>query len=82
VKRQAVALGDLVGRIERLEVRCRRCERHGRLALSRLLEEHGHGLGLPELAALLAADCPNTRSTNPTERCFVWFPQLLALETE
>jgi hypothetical protein len=82
VKRQAVALGDLVGRIERLEVRCRRCERHGRLALSRLLEEHGHELGLPDLAVLLAADCRKAGSTNLTERCFVLFPQLLALETE
>ncbi len=73
---------DLVGRIERLEVRCRRCERHLRLGLFRLLDEHGRDLGLPELAVLLAADCPKAGSTNLTERCFVLFPQLLALETE
>ena len=82
MKRQAVALGDLVGRIDRLDVCCRRCERHGRLGLARLLEEHGPGIGMPDLAVLLAADCPKARSTNPSERCFVWFPQLLALETE
>ena len=31
----AVTLGELVGWIDHLEVRCRRCERHGRLRLER-----------------------------------------------
>ena len=39
--RQVVTLGDLVGRIERLEVRCSRCDRAGRVKLARLIAEHG-----------------------------------------
>ena len=59
----AVTLGELVGRLDHLEVRCRRCERHGRLRLARLIADHGAGTGLPDLG----------------ERCFVHFPQLLEL---
>ena len=54
----AVTLGDPVGRLDRLEVRCRRCERHGRLGLARLIADQGAGTGLPDLAVRLAADCP------------------------
>ena len=72
----AVTLGDLVGRIDRLEVRCRRCERHGRLRLARLIADHGAGTGLPDLAVRLAAGCPKVEATDPGERCFVHFPQL------
>ena len=30
----AVTLGELVGRLDRLEIRCRRCDRRGRLRLA------------------------------------------------
>jgi hypothetical protein len=40
----AVALGTLVGRVDRLEVRCRRCDRYGRVRLVKLIEEHGVGV--------------------------------------
>jgi hypothetical protein len=45
-----VTPGDLVGR---LEVRCRRCERHGRLGLAKLIADHGAGTGLPDLGGLV-----------------------------
>jgi hypothetical protein len=64
--RGAVTLGDLVGRIDRLEVRCRRCDRHGRMRLARLIKEHGDDLGLPELARVLANGVRRpTRSIRP-----------------
>jgi hypothetical protein len=75
----AVTLGELVGRVDRLEVRCRRCERRGRLRLARLIAEHGAGTGLPDLAARLAAGCPKAETPDLGERCFVYFPQLLEL---
>ena len=77
--RGAVTLGELVGRIDRLEVRCRRCPRHGRLGLARLIADHGEGTELPDLAERLAAGCPKTSAPDPGERCFVHFPQLLEL---
>ena len=73
----AVTLGDLVGRVDRLEVRCRRCPRHGRLRLARLIAGHGAGTGLPDLAARLATDCPKAKAPDLSERCIAFFPQLL-----
>src|SRR3954467_10840265 len=73
---QVVTLGDLVGRIERLEVRCSRCDRAGRVKLARLIAEHGADLPMPELAVRLAADCPKAQATSPADKCFVLFPQL------
>ena len=75
----AVTLGELAGRVERLEARCRRCERHGRLRLARLIADHGAGTGLPDLAVRLAAGCPKARTPDLAERCFVHFSQLLGL---
>ena len=77
--RQVVTLGDLVGRIERLEVRCSRCDRAGRVRLAKLIAEHGSDLPMPELAVRLAADCPKAQATSSAARCFVVFPQLLDL---
>ena len=54
----AVTLGDLAGRVDQLEVRCRRCERHGRLRLARLIANHGARTGLPDLAVRLAVGLP------------------------
>jgi len=73
----AVTLDDLVGRVERLEVRCRRCPRHGRFRLARLVADHGAGTGLPDLAVRLAAGCPRATAADLAERCFVYYPQLL-----
>jgi hypothetical protein len=74
-----VTLGDLAGRVDPLEVRCRRCGRHGRLRLARLIADHGAGTGLPDLAVRLAADCPKAAASDLGERCFVFFPQLPGL---
>jgi hypothetical protein len=71
-----VTLGDLVGRIERLEIRCSRCSRHGRVKLDKLIAEHGADMGLPDLAVRRAADCPKVNATSPADRCFVVYPQL------
>ena len=76
VTKQKVTLSDLVGRVERVDVRCKRCDRQGRVRLTKLIAEHGAELGLPELAVLLAADCPKVAATNQADRCFVHFPQL------
>jgi hypothetical protein len=77
--RQSVILSDLVGRLDKLDVRCTRCTRHGRVKLAKLIAEHGPDLGLPELAVRLAADCPNATSTDSARRCWVHFPQLVKL---
>jgi hypothetical protein len=77
--RQVVLLGDLVGRIERLEIRCTRCDRAGRLAVAKLIANHGADMRMPDLAVLLAADCPQADAADLSARCFVIFPGLLDL---
>jgi hypothetical protein len=77
----AVTLGDLAGRLDRLEARCRRCDRYGRLRLAKLIADYGADMGLPELALHLARGCPQVDTFNPAERCFVYFPQLSKLFT-
>ena len=67
----AVTLGDLVGKITMLEVACRRCERRGRLRLSRLIEQHG------DMRLILPRDCPKAEAPSVGERCSIYFPQLL-----
>ena len=44
---------------------------------AKLFAEHGAGIGVPDLAVPLAADCPKAQAASPAERCFVHFPQLL-----
>jgi hypothetical protein len=41
-----------------IEESTRPCERRGRLRVSRLIEQYGADMRLPELRYLLAADCP------------------------
>ena len=41
MRRDAVTLGDLAGRIAMLEIACSRCERRGRLQVDRLLAQYG-----------------------------------------
>jgi hypothetical protein len=77
----AVTLGNLVGHIDRLEARCRCCDRYGRVRLAKLIEEHGPDMGLPELAVVFANGCPKADTINPADRCFVFFPQLRKLFT-
>ena len=63
--RQVVTLGNLVGRVERLEICCTRCPRRGRVMLDKLIAEHGAGMDLPQLGTVLATDCPKAQATRP-----------------
>ena len=75
--RQSVRLGD-VEHLVHLEIACRRCDRHGRMRIAKLIAEHGAEIGLPDVAVRLATGCPNARAADPAMRCFVCFPQLVA----
>lgn len=44
--RGSITLAEPVGKLDMLEIRCHRCERHGRVALARLIDEHGADTGL------------------------------------
>ena len=74
----AVLLGQLTGRLAFLDVACIRCERRGRLRLSRLIAEHGAAFPVPSLTAHIAADCPRIAKRD-RDMCGVHYPQLVNL---
>ena len=77
--RGSITLADLQGKLDLLKIKCHRCDRRGRLSLERLIDEHGAGIGLPDLWETLAGDCPHARSTAVHNRCAIYYPQLPAL---
>jgi len=77
--RGSITLSELQGKLDLLEIKCHRCERHGRVSLARLIEEHGADTGLPDLWESLAGDCPNARTTALNSRCAIYYPELPAL---
>jgi hypothetical protein len=74
--RGSITLGELVGKLDLLEIKCHRCDRHGRVSLARLIEEHGADRGLPDLWETLAGDCEHARATALNSRCAIYYPQL------
>ena len=77
--RGSITLGELVGKLDLLEIRCHRSDRHGRVSLARLIDEHGADTGLPDLWVPLAGDCQHARSTALHNRCAIYYPQLPGL---
>ena len=70
-------LGEIEG-FRLLEVRCTKCDRHGRVPVARLIERYGREARLPDVRHQLADDCPR-RDAAVYERCDVYFfPQLAA----
>jgi hypothetical protein len=72
-------LGDLVGKLDLLDVARHRCDRRGRLSLERLIAEHGADTRLPDLWVTLAGDSPRAKPTAMHDRCAIHYPQLPAL---
>src|SRR4051794_8043603 len=65
--KQAVTLGDLVGQLGRLEIRCKRCNRQGRVRLTKLIAEHGAALGYLSWPCSLRLTAPRLQlRTKPT----------------
>jgi len=77
--RGSITLAELVGKLDLLEIKCHRCDRHGRVSLARLIDNHSADTGLPDVWETLAGDCPNARSTALNNRCAIYYPQLPAL---
>ena len=77
--RGSITLGELHGKLDLLEIECHRCDRHGRVSLASLIDNHGADTGLPDLWETLAGDCQHTRSTAVHNGCAIYYPQLPAL---
>jgi hypothetical protein len=74
------SLGDIAGRgAVMLEIRCGRCERHGRLSVRRLLIEHGPNADLGAIMRGLTGDCPRHDEQQIQNRCDPYCPDLTRL---
>lgn len=59
-----ITLAQVAEHLARLEIGCRKCDRYGRLRVTRLIDEYGAEQGLGRLLELLAADCPRQQATS------------------
>jgi hypothetical protein len=57
----AITFGDLVGKLDVLEVACDKCGRKGRYAVARLIEQRGPDGKIVDLLSELRSDCPSIR---------------------
>jgi hypothetical protein len=75
----SILLGEVAGRLPALEIACNRCDRKGRLAVDRLLAQHGQDMTIPALLAILSADCPKRQAQEKHDVCGAHMPQLPGL---
>lgn len=71
----AITLEQIARHADKLDVRCSRCTRAGRLSVVRLIASHGPGASIGDATADLTADCPNLNGPVYT-RCDVFIPEL------
>ena len=74
----SVSLADIATRIDMLEIRCGRCARAGCIRISRLIEQHGGAMLLPDLRMKLVQGCDHAGG-HDFDSCDVFFPQLAAV---
>ncbi len=71
----SVTLGHIADRLPVLEVRCTKCDRHGRYRTATLAERYGRHMAMPDLRVKLSADC-DKHDAAEYERCDVFCPVL------
>ena len=71
-----ITLGDLARFRTAIIAACNRCERRGRLSVTRLVAVHGPHLPVPELRQIVAKNCPRMIEGKISDPCGVHFPGL------
>ena len=69
-------LAQIAARMTTLEVRCTKCDRHGRYRTARLVEQYGADFAGPDLRDKLSVDCEKHDAAE-YERCDLYFPDML-----
>ena len=68
--------GDLIGKVRIVVVKCPKCNRTGRYALRRLIEQHGRDCTILEWLDGLTTDCPRKRAASVSDQCHARCPEL------
>jgi hypothetical protein len=74
-----ITVGQVAERARMLDVKCSRCDRHGRLSLARLLIELGPDAPIADAWRGLNADCPKREAQGAGARCDLFAPVLAKL---
>jgi hypothetical protein len=75
----SILFGEVAEHLVTLEIACNRCDRKGRMAVERMMAEHGAMRTIPTLLALLSADYPRRQAHKIHDVCGAHFPQLPAV---
>jgi len=70
----ALAIGDLIGRLDYLALVCERCGRRGRYSVARLVKLYGRDANLADWRGRMTADCPHRG--NHSDPCGAACPDL------
>jgi len=65
----AIIFGDLIGKLDVLRVACDKCEREGRYAVARLIEQRGRNAKVIDWLDEITAECPKKRAGNMSDQC-------------
>jgi hypothetical protein len=71
----AIRLAEVATRVRMIDVRCDRCGRRGMLNTLRLLDIHGN-ITMPDLLAILSADCSRRITGQTHDPCGIDAPEL------
>jgi hypothetical protein len=75
-----ILLGEVAARgATMLEIRCRRCDRHGRLSVARLLAQYGPAVAVRHIMQAQIGTCPNRNNAQLQTGCNPYCPDLMRL---
>jgi hypothetical protein len=69
-----IALADIIGRVDFLELACGRCERRGRLSIARLAREYAPETPVAIIMRAQIGDCPKQAARQERKRCDPYSP--------
>jgi hypothetical protein len=73
--RGAILLGEVAQHLATIHIACNFCPRHGKASVSRLMQEHGPDMPIPDLLRALSHDCPRRLAARIAEPCGVHLPE-------
>jgi hypothetical protein len=76
---ESMTFGDLLGRIDWLDIVCAKCDRHGRYHVHTLAAQLGHDYSIPDWVNDMTKDCPRRRAPGLADPCSARCPELLAI---
>ena len=78
--KDVIVLGEVAARdVTMIDIRCGRCERHGRLLIKRLLAEWGPDTSIRDIMRERIGNCPHRDDAQIYTRCDPYCPTLAQL---